>query len=80
VLETLSRIPFGEVLGYGELASRAGWAGAARAVGQVMATNPLPLVIPCHRVVAAGGGLGGFTGGIAIKRALLAHEGISLGE
>lgn len=73
-LETVARIPWGETLCYGEVAALAGHPGAARAVGGAMAANPLPLVIPCHRVLAAGGRLGGFTGGLDIKRALLAHE------
>lgn len=63
ILETLRRVPCGEVLTYGELAARAGFPGAARAVGRVMASNPLPIVIPCHRVVAAAGRLGGYSGG-----------------
>lgn len=79
VLAIVAEIPFGQTLGYGEVAARAGHAGAARAVGGAMATNPLPLVIPCHRVVGARGRLGGFTGGLDQKRALLAHEGRLLG-
>lgn len=79
VLEVVARIPFGQVLGYGEVAARAGHERAARAVGGVMSRNPLPLVIPCHRVVGAQGRLGGFTGGLAIKRALLYHEGLRPG-
>ncbi len=74
VMQAARRIPYGRTLTYGELASRAGSPHAARAVGQAMARNPLPLVVPCHRVVAAGGGLGGFGGGLALKRRLLALE------
>ena len=75
VLETLCVIaPYGHVVTYGELARRSGCPGGARAVGQTMARNPLPLVVPCHRVVAAGG-LGGYGGGLALKRWLLALEG-----
>jgi len=75
VLETLRDIaPYGHVVTYGELARRSGCPGGARAVGQVMARNPLPLVVPCHRVVAAGG-LGGYGGGLPLKRWLLALEG-----
>jgi methylated-DNA-[protein]-cysteine S-methyltransferase len=61
---------------YGELAAAAGSPGAARAVGQVMASNRVPLIVPCHRVVASGGGLGGFSApqGLAMKRRLLAME------
>lgn len=69
------RIPRGASVTYGELARRAGGPGAARAVGQVMARNPVPLIVPCHRVVGAGGGLGGFAGGLPLKRALLDLEG-----
>ena len=74
VLAALSTIPAGEVVTYGELAAAAGKPGAARAVGNVMASNPIPLILPCHRVVATNG-LGGFTGGLDIKRKLLRLEG-----
>jgi methylated-DNA-[protein]-cysteine S-methyltransferase len=73
VLEQCRLIPHGEVRTYGWLAARVGRPGAARAVGQAMARNPLPLLIPCHRVVAASG-LGGFGGGLALKARLLALE------
>lgn len=76
VLAGARRIPWGEVRSYGWLAARVGRPGGARAVGQAMAHNPIGLVIPCHRVVAAGGGLGGFGGGLALKRALLELEGV----
>lgn len=74
VLAEMARIPVGETLTYGELARRAG--GTARAVGTACASNPIPILIPCHRVLAAGGKLGGFSGGegLATKRWLLAHE------
>lgn len=70
------RIPAGETLTYGELAARAGSPKAARAVGQVMATNRIPIIIPCHRVVSAQGRLGGFSapGGLHTKRRLLQLE------
>jgi methylated-DNA-[protein]-cysteine S-methyltransferase len=74
VLGELAKVRFGHTLSYGELARRAASPGAARAVGGVMAENPIPLVIPCHRVLAAGGKIGGFTGGLGLKRALLALE------
>ena len=75
VLETLRDIaPYGHVVTYGELARRSGCPGGARAVGQAMARNPLPVVVPCHRVVAAHG-LGGYGGGLPLKRRLLALEG-----
>jgi len=69
-------IPAGEPISYGQLAARAGSPGGARAVGQAMRRNPFPLIVPCHRVVAAGGGLGGFSsvGGVTTKRRLLAIE------
>lgn len=75
VLETARAIPFGDVLTYGEVASRAGSPRAARAAGNALGANPIPIVVPCHRVVHAGGGLGGYTGGLDRKRALLAVEG-----
>jgi methylated-DNA-[protein]-cysteine S-methyltransferase len=82
VLETLVReVGWGETVSYGELAEMAGRPGAARAVGTAMASNPLPFVIPCHRVVAAGGRIGGYGGGrdgIVLKRSLLAREGVTL--
>jgi methylated-DNA-[protein]-cysteine S-methyltransferase len=81
VLETLVReVGWGETVTYGELADLAGRPRAARAAGSAMRDNPLPFVIPCHRVVAAGGRIGGYGGGrnaIALKRALLAREGVT---
>lgn len=76
VLRHLVRVPFGATVTYGELAAAAGNPGAARAVGRAMAINPLPLVIPCHRVVGAGGKMTGYSGGegIATKEWLLNHE------
>lgn len=77
VLRTLAEsVPFGSVIGYQGLAGRVGETGAARAVGAAMGANPLPVVVPCHRVVAADGGIGGFNGGLETKRALLALEGV----
>jgi len=69
-------IPAGGPISYGQLAARAGSPGAAQAVGQAMRRNPFPLIVPCHRVVAAGGGLGGFSavGGVTTKRRLLSIE------
>ncbi|MBA3846765.1 MAG: MGMT family protein, partial [Planctomycetes bacterium] len=66
------------VVSYGRLAALAGNPRAARAVGQAMHRNPLPIVIPCHRVIAHGGRIGGFTPGTDAKRVLLAHEGVVL--
>lgn len=69
-------VPYGGVVGYQDLADRAGEPGAARAVGAAMGSNPLPVVVPCHRVVASDGGIGGFGGGLETKRLLLALEGV----
>jgi methylated-DNA-[protein]-cysteine S-methyltransferase len=76
VVRACRAIPYGATRSYGEVAAAAGSAGAARAVGQVMASNRTPLIVPCHRVVAAGGKLGGFSApqGLALKRRLLAIE------
>ncbi len=74
VLRATRRIPYGETKTYGEIAAAAGKPGAARAVGQVMASNRTCIVIPCHRVVAVDG-LGGFTGSLELKKALLRLEG-----
>ncbi len=76
VLAETGRIPRGKVRTYGSLAAAAGHAGAARAIGTVMASNPFPLAIPCHRVVRSDGSLGGFGGGPDLKRTLLEREGI----
>lgn len=78
VYGAVARIPYGQVRTYGEIADAAGRPGAARAVGQLMARNPLCLGVPCHRVVAAGGRLGGFSGGLDRKKHLLALEGIAV--
>ncbi|MGR8011196.1 methylated-DNA--[protein]-cysteine S-methyltransferase [Streptomyces hypolithicus] len=74
--ELATGVPYGAVVGYGELAERVGQPGAAQAVGAAMGSNPLPVVVPCHRVVESDGGLGGFGGGLEAKRALLALEGV----
>jgi len=78
--EALRQVPPGETLGYGELAQRTGSPGAARAVGQAVGRNPVPIVVPCHRVLASGGKDGGFSafGGVATKKRLLAIEGVVL--
>ena len=75
VLEETMRIPAGETRSYGWLAQKVGSPRAARAVGRVMATNPLPVVVPCHRVVAGDGSLHGYGGGLDTKAALLRLEG-----
>lgn len=74
--ELYESVPYGATAGYQELADRVGEPGAARAVGAAMGSNPLPVVVPCHRVVESGGGLGGFGGGLETKRTLLALEGL----
>lgn len=74
VWNTLSQIPYGEQRTYGQIAAAIGDPGAARAVGTACNHNPLPLLVPCHRVVGAGGKLVGFGGGLAAKRWLLEHE------
>jgi methylated-DNA-[protein]-cysteine S-methyltransferase len=71
----LQQIPYGETLSYGELARGLGHPQGARAVGLANGANPLPIIVPCHRVIGADGSLTGFGGGLPIKRALLALEG-----
>jgi methylated-DNA-[protein]-cysteine S-methyltransferase len=75
VLEALSEVPYGETVSYKDLAVRTGNPGASRAVGGAMATNPIPIVVPCHRVLRSGGALGGYGGGIDVKVWLLRLEG-----
>ena len=70
----LSLIPFGETLSYGEIALRLGDRGASRAVGLANNRNPIPIIIPCHRVIGADGSMVGFGGGIERKQWLLRHE------
>jgi methylated-DNA-[protein]-cysteine S-methyltransferase len=79
VLEVVRTIPAGETLSYGEVALAVGSPGAARAVGQALGRNPYPIVVPCHRVLAAGGRIGGFTatGGLSVKERMLAAEGVT---
>jgi methylated-DNA-[protein]-cysteine S-methyltransferase len=76
VYRRVAGIPFGHTLTYGEVAENVGCAGGAQAVGQAMAANRFPLIIPCHRVVSAGGRIGGFSSGIGLKRYLLELEGV----
>lgn len=75
VWRTLQGIPLGETRQYADLARELGCPGAARAVGQACGANPIPVLVPCHRVLAAGGTLGGFSAGLEWKRRLLALEG-----
>ncbi len=74
VWSALCRIPFGETVSYGALASRIGKPNASRAVGGANGANPLPIVVPCHRVIGSDKSLTGFGGGIEVKKFLLAHE------
>jgi methylated-DNA-[protein]-cysteine S-methyltransferase len=76
VLRATARIPFGAVSTYREIAARAGSPNAYRAAGNALGSNPVPIVVPCHRVLHAGGGLGGYTGGLDRKQYLLRLEGV----
>jgi len=76
VLRATARIPFGAVSSYREVAAEAGSPNAYRAAGNALGSNPVPIVVPCHRVLHAGGGLGGYTGGLDRKRYLLRLEGV----
>jgi methylated-DNA-[protein]-cysteine S-methyltransferase len=76
VWDGLLTIPFGQTIAYGELAQRVGRPGAFRAVGAANGANPIALIIPCHRVIGQDRSLTGYGGGIPIKAALLAHEGV----
>jgi methylated-DNA-[protein]-cysteine S-methyltransferase len=76
VLRALTNIPRGKVSTYGAVAGRTGAPGGARAAGQGCARNPFPLIFPCHRVIRSDGSLGGFGGGLKLKRALLEMEGV----
>ncbi len=82
VWRAIAAIPFGRTATYGEIAAAAGRPGAARAAGQAAGSNPCPIVVPCHRVVASGGRLGGFSGGLhggtVVKERLLAFEGAAI--
>jgi methylated-DNA-[protein]-cysteine S-methyltransferase len=76
VLQAINAIPFGEVRTYREMATAAGNPAAVRAAGSACGSNPIPLVVPCHRVLRTGGGLGGYGGGLDLKRQLLTLEGV----
>jgi methylated-DNA-[protein]-cysteine S-methyltransferase len=76
VLRATSRIPFGSVSTYREVAIKAGRPAAVRATGNALGSNPIPIVVPCHRVLRTGGGMGGYTGGIDRKLTLLRLEGV----
>jgi methylated-DNA-[protein]-cysteine S-methyltransferase len=79
VLRAEHAVPRGRVTTYGRLAAGVGRPGAARAAGSALATNPFPLIVPCHRAVRSDGGIGGFQGGSGMKVALLEMEGIRFG-
>lgn len=76
VLERTAAIPFGETRTYGEVAAEAGSPRAFRAAGRALGANPIPIVVPCHRVLRSGGALGGYGGGLDVKRELLTLEGV----
>ena len=78
VWAAIETIPLGKTRTYGEIAAQIGHPGASRAVGAACGANPLPLFVPCHRVLAANGKIGGFTGGLEVKRRLLQHEGVTI--
>jgi methylated-DNA-[protein]-cysteine S-methyltransferase len=78
VLMAARGVPAGSVVSYGEIARRIGIRKASRAVGQALGRNPVPIVIPCHRIVREGGDLGGYTGGLDVKRTLLRIEGVAV--
>jgi methylated-DNA-[protein]-cysteine S-methyltransferase len=78
VLAATAEIPFGQVSTYGAVAAQAGNAKASRAAGRALGANPIPIVVPCHRVIGAGGRLTGYTGGLHRKVALLEIEGVVL--
>lgn len=80
VWQTLRRVPFGSVTTYQTLARAVGLLRGARAVGAALRANPLPIIIPCHRVVASSGSLGGYSAGLHYKRALLSHERQATGQ
>ncbi len=80
VWRALAKVPAGVTVSYAELARRSGNPAAVRAVGTACGRNPVPFLIPCHRVIASDGGLGGFSGGLDIKKALLKAEGIRVQE
>lgn len=78
VLAAAAAIEFGATATYAQVAAAAGSPSSSRAAGNALGANPVPIVVPCHRVLRSGGGLGGYTGGLAIKRVLLTVEGVTL--
>ena len=77
MLEATARVPFGSTATYKQVATEAGSARAYRAAGNALGSNPMPIIVPCHRILHSGGGLGGYTGGLERKRLLLTVEGYS---
>jgi methylated-DNA-[protein]-cysteine S-methyltransferase len=75
VLQSTAKVPFGELATYREVATGAGNAAAVRAAGNALGSNPMPIVVPCHRIVRTGGAMGGYTGGVERKEFLLTLEG-----
>ena len=80
VWKTCRLIGYGQTRPYSWIAKQIGQPAAARAVGNVLNKNPVPIIVPCHRVVAAGGGIGGYGGGLAVKKELLALEGVTFSD
>lgn len=78
VLRRTAEIPFGQASSYADIAARAGSPRGWRAAGNALGANPIPIVVPCHRVLASGGGIGGYTGGLDRKRFLLELEGVEV--
>jgi len=78
VMEELNRIPYGETRTYRQIAEAIGYPNSMRAVGTACAENPLPILVPCHRVVPSSGGYGNYSGGVSMKRRLLNLEGVRL--
>lgn len=80
VLQATAAVPFGETSTYARIAAAAGSPRGARPAGNALGSNPIPIVVPCHRVMASGGGLGGYTGGLSRKQLLLGIEGVEVPE
>ena len=78
MLQATARIPFGETRSYADMANAAGSPRAVRAAGNALGHNPIPIVVPCHRILRTGGALGGYTGGLHRKEHLLRLEGVIL--
>ena len=77
-MEELNRIPYGEVRTYKQIAEQIGYPRSFRAVGTACAENPMPILVPCHRVVPSSGGIGNYSGGVSLKRKFLTLEGVDI--